>query len=381
MNENRKIRIFIVAGEPSGDLHGALLIKKLKELHPNIEFFGIGGKKMQEEGLNSIIPIKEISVIGFVEVLKKMSVLLKLKKECEKILLENKIDCFIPIDYPGFNLKLAKFATLHNIPVYYYIAPQLWAWGKNRWKKLKNITTELLVVLPFEENYFRSKGINATFVGHPLLDNPKFKFFDEISFDEINNKRENNLIAFFAGSRKQEIFNNLPFFAETAMVLAKYNPNLKFGFAVSSNVNENDFDLLKQKNINYELFYNSNELMLKSKIGVVKAGTSTLEAALLGMNTVVAYKASKSHYWLGKKLINLDYIALPNILANKEIVPEFIQTNANPEKLSIAIQEFLHSKEKCNSQKNEFLNIRKILGNASASENAAKIILDRILIK
>ena len=376
MNENKKIKIFIVAGEPSGDLHGALLIKKLKELYTNIEFWGIGGKNMQAEGLNSLIPIEEISVIGFVEVLKKIFVFLKLEKKCKKILLENKIDCFIPIDYPGFNLKLAKFATSNNIPVYYYIAPQLWAWGKNRWKKLKNITTELLVVLPFEEDYFRSKGINATFVGHPLLDNPKFKFFDE-----TNNIRENNLIAFFAGSRKQEIFNNLPFFAETAMVLAKNNPELKFGFAVSSNVNESDFDLLKQKNINYQLFDNSNELMLKSKIGVVKAGTSTLEAALLEMNTVVAYKTSKSHYWLGKKLINLDYIALPNILANKKIVPEFIQTDANPEKLAAALLEFLTNDDKCKMQKNEFQKIRKLLGNSGASENAAKIILNRILNK
>jgi lipid-A-disaccharide synthase len=186
------------------------------------------------------------------------------------------------------------------------------------------------------------------------------------------------LISFFAGSRNQEIANNLQLFANAAKILSKQNPNLKFGFAVSSNVNENNFDILQKMNINYELYKNSNELMLKSKIGIVKAGTSTLEAALLNMNMIVAYKTSKSHYWLGKKLINLDYISLPNILRNKLVVPEFIQTDANPEKLSKTIQEFLNNQEKCDLQKQEFLKIREILGNSSASDNTAKIILDEI---
>ena len=375
---NKPLKIFIVAGEPSGDIHAALLIRKLKELNPNIEFFGIGGKMMQAEGFNSIVPIEEISVIGFVEILKKINFFLKLKKKCEKIIISEKIDCFIPVDYPGFNLKLAKFATSKNIPVYYYIAPQLWAWGKNRWKKLdgiinnKNVASKLLVVFPFEKDFFQSKNIDATFVGHPLLDNP---IFDYSNVQQNEKNRENNLISFFAGSRNQEVANNLLLFVNVAKILSMKNPNLKFGFAISSNVNENNFDILKEMNINYELYKNSNELMLKSKIGIVKAGTSTLEAALLNMNMIVAYKTSKSHYLLGKKLINLNYISLPNILANKLIVPEFIQTDANPEKLSETIQEFLDNQEKCDLQKKEFLKIREILGNSGASENAATAII------
>ena len=370
---NKPLKIFIVAGEPSGDIHAAFLIKKLKELNPNIEFFGIGGKKMQEQGFKSIVPLEEVAVIGFIEVFKKIKFFLNLKKQCEKIIISEKIDCFIPIDYPGFNLKLAKFATSKNIPVYYYIAPQLWAWGKNRWKKLKNIATKLLVVFPFEKDFFVSKNIVAQFVGHPLLDNPIFGF-ENVKQNEKN--RDENLISFFAGSRNQEVVNNLQLFANVAKILSEKNPNLKFGFAISSTVDVNNFDILKEMNLNYELYKNSNELMLKSKIGIVKAGTSTLESALLNMNFIVAYKTSKSHYWLGKKFINLDFISLPNILMNKKIVPEFIQTDANPEKLSATVQEFLDSKEKCNLQKKEFSKIREILGNSSASENAAKIILE-----
>jgi lipid-A-disaccharide synthase len=391
LEKNKLIRIFIVAGEPSGDMHGAILMQKLKKLHEKIEFLGIGGKKMQAEGLNSMIPIEKISVIGITEVLKKIPLFLSLKKKCEKILLNEKIDCFVPIDYPGFNLKLAKFATSQEIPVYYYIAPQLWAWGKNRWKKLKNVTSELLVVFPFEEEYFREKGINATFVGHPLLDNEKFN----LPKDKKKSLKKQNLIAFFPGSRKQEVEKNLDFFAEIAKILSKkltletkkFNENIEFGFAISSNLEEKDFDLLKQKNINYKLYSDSHQLMLEAKVGVVKAGTSTLEAALLGLNSVMAYKTSKSHYFFGKRVINLNYIALPNILANKEIIPEFIQNDANPEKLAEAIQNFLENPEKCEAQKEEFGKIREILikenleknDNFGASENAAKIILNRIL--
>jgi lipid-A-disaccharide synthase len=314
-------------------------------------------------------------VIGFVEVLKKMLLFLKLKKKCEKILSKQKIDCFIPIDYPGFNFKLAKFAVSKNIPVFYYIAPQLWAWGKNRWKKLKYIVSELLVVFPFEEKYFNSKNIKTTFVGHPLLDNPNFDYSNVIANESL---RQGNLISFFPGSREQEVTNNLELFANVAKILSLKNPEFEFGFAVSPNISQNNFEVLKKMNINYKLFSSSNELMLKSKIGIVKAGTSTLEAALLNMNMIVAYKTSKSHFWLGKKLINIGFIALPNILANKRIIPEFIQTDANPAELAAEIQSFYHSNEKCDLQKNEYFNIRQILGNAGASKNAAKIILERL---
>lgn len=368
----KPLKIFIVAGEPSGDIHAAFLIRKLKELHNNIEFFGIGGKMMHAEGFNSIVPIEKVSVIGFVEILKNMVFFLNLVRKCKKILIAQNIDCFIPIDYPGFNLKLAKFAVSRKIPVYYYIAPQLWAWGKNRWKKLKNVTSKLLVVFPFEEKYFNAKNINSMFIGHPLLDNPIFNY-ENVLQNEQN--RIENLISFFPGSRNQEVIKNLQLFAKTAQLLTKQKPDLIFGFAVSSNVNEKNFEILKTMNINYKLYTNSNELMLKSKFGVVKAGTSTLEAALLNMNMLLAYKTSNSHYYIGKKLINLDSIALPNILAKKQIVPEFIQKDANPVTLSNAIIEFLNNKEKCEIQKKEFVQIRELLGNSSASENVAKFII------
>ncbi|MCL2039008.1 MAG: lipid-A-disaccharide synthase [Bacteroidetes bacterium] len=364
------MKIFIVAGEPSGDIHAAKLMNKLKEINPNISFFGIGGKNMEQEGLKSIIPIEKISVVGFVEVIKKLLLFLKLKKQCQQIMLKENVDCFIPVDYPGFNIKLSKFAKQNNIPVFYYIAPQVWAWGKRRWQKMQNIITKLFVVFPFEEKYFLERNIDAKYVGHPLLLNPIFNAKKEL---ELQYNSENNLIAFFPGSRNHEVIKNISLFAKTAQIIHKTNPNFKFGFAVSDNVNANIFDILKKYNFSYKLFNNSNELMLKARFGIVKVGTTTLEAALLNMNMLVAYKTTFTHYWIGKKLINLNFVALPNILANKEIVTEYIQKFATPKILSDAVLDFISDEHKCNKQKEEYDNIKKIL--IDSKTNIAEEIL------
>jgi len=348
------MKIFIVAGEPSGDIHAAKLMNKLKAINPDIKFLGIGGKQMEHQGLKSIISVEKISVVGFIEVIKRIKLFLDLKKQCQKIMLDEKVNCFIPVDYPGFNIKLAKFSKQNNIPVFYYIAPQVWAWGKNRWKNLQNIITKLFVVFPFEEKYFLERNIDAKYVGHPLLLNSVFNQQDETN-------KDNNLIAFFPGSRDHEVKKNLNLFVKTAKIIHQNNPDLTFGFAVSDNVNYKIFDVLKNYNFKYELFNSSTELMQKAFFGIAKLGTTTLEATLLNMNMIAVYKTSFTHYWIGKKLVNLKYLALPNILANKEIVPEFIQKFATPTVLADTILDYISNSEKCNKQKKEYAKIRAIL--------------------
>ncbi len=369
----KKIKVLMIAGEPSGDIHGAVLMKSLKNMCSNIEFIGIGGTRMAEEGLTSLVALEDISVIGFIEVLKRGKLFINLVKKCKSIISKENIDLFIPIDYPGFNIKIAKYAREKNIPVYYYIAPQLWAWGKSRWQKLKNVVTKLLVVFPFEEKYFSEKNIPVEFVGHPLLDNPEFES------PTIDFKNRENIVAFFPGSRKQEVLKNLELFAETARELSQKISDYKFEFAVSANLSNSDFDLLKKYNFNYKLNNNSILLMKKAKVGVVKAGTSTLEAALLGMNMIMAYKTSWTHYYIGKKIINLDYISLPNILLNKKIVDEYIQKDVSCGSLASKIIYMLKNSEFCEEQQDEYRNIRELLGNGGASEKAAKIILEKFL--
>lgn len=371
--KNKKLKIMIIAGEPSGDIHGALLMKQIKLLYNNVEFIGIGGEKMIQEGLKSIIDISKIAVVGFIEVIKQYRVFSKLLKKCKKLLLTESIDCFIPIDYPGFNIKIAKYAYDIEIPVYYYIAPQLWAWGKNRYKKLQEVITKLLVVFPFEEHFFNQRGINATFIGHPLLDNPIF------NLPSKNFEEKENIIAFFPGSRRQELKKNLELFINTADLLNENLNNYSFEFAVSSNLSPDDFSMLKFYNFNYKLVNNSIDLMRRAKIGVVKTGTTTLEASLLGLNMVMAYKASLSHYILGKYLVNLDYLSLPNILLNKEIIPECIQKQATPKRIAQNVLNLLNNHDLCTKQQQEFNKIREILGHKGAAFNAANIILQDII--
>ncbi len=369
---NKKINILIIAGEPSGDIHASLLMKELKKIHNYIEFFGIGGKKMEAEGLKSIIPLEEISVVGIIEVTKRARLWAKLISQCKKILDNENINCFIPVDYPGFNIEIAKYAKKINIPVYYYIAPQLWAWGENRWKKLKNITDILFVILPFEEKYFNERGIRSIYVGHPLLDIPVF------SEDIIPAENKENIIGFFPGSRKQEIDKNLYLFAETAAELHKTYPEFEYAFAISSNVKKEYFDKLNKYKLKYKLYYDSHELMRKAKVGIVKAGTTTLEAALLGMNMIMAYKTSFTHYIFGKHLINLEYIALPNIILEENIIPEFIQRNANKQKLCHGIKPFLENSEYCKYQQHKFAKLKGILGKSGASQNTAQTVMQEM---
>ncbi len=360
--------IFISAGDPSGDIHAARLMKELKKIIPDIEFIGIGGYRMQTEGLQSIIPIQEISVVGFWEVLKKINIFRNLMSNCKNIFTNKKVDLFLPVDYPGFNIKLAKFAKSKNIPVAYYIAPQLWAWGKNRARKLSGVD-KLFVVFPFEVDFFKQFGINAEFVGHPLLDNPLLK---EKSSDF--SERE-NIIALLPGSRQQEIEKHLELFVQSAVLFKETYTDFKIVLAKNVNTNiERYYKFLQDYNVLVE--ENSLELMKKAKIGIVKTGTSNLEAALAGMPFVMVYKTSFFSYVLSKQLIELEYISIVNILKNKTIVPEIIQQDANPQKISKSLIDMLTSQEKIQLIQNVYSEIRDRLCSASASQTTAEKIRD-----
>lgn len=363
-------RIFIVAGDPSGDIHASKLMFALKSKLQDIEFIGIGGKEMTSAGLNSIAPIEQMSVVGFWEVVKKYKFFKNILNECIAFIQKEKIDAFIPIDYPGFNLRLSKKAKENNIPVIYYIAPQLWAWGKNRAKKIVGNTDLLLTVFPFEKEYFSQFDINTKYVGHPLLDNPLFEK-DTPKYDE----RE-NLIALLPGSREQEITQHLPVMEEIVNLLIKDIPDFKVGVAVSNKASKEIFSKYILKNKNWILFDNSLELMLKAKVGIVKTGTSNLEAALCGMPFVMIYKTSSLTYYLSKRLINLQYISLVNILLNQNVISEYIQNDINIDKMNKELQDFIINKEKFNELQKQFLLVRNILGDKGASNNAADAILN-----
>lgn len=359
-------KVFISAGEPSGDLHAAKLMHAIKQMNPEVEFVGIGGKEMQSTGFRSIVPLEEIAVVGFWEVAKKYSKFINLEKQCQSILKSEKIDLFIPVDYPGFNIRIAKYAKSLGIPIIYYIAPQLWAWGKNRAAKLASVTDELLTVFPFEEDFFRREGINAKFVGHPLLDIP------ELKDDFPTFQQRKDLLLLFPGSRKQEIHKHLDLLIDTADAFHSHEAKFDIAIVKSNNLSDALFSEKLRQHKFISLVQQDRQLMRSAKLGIIKSGTSNLEAMLFGMPFSMYYKTSPLTYYWGKKIINIEYLSIVNILANKPLIREFIQADATAEKLSTASLELLHAPEKYDTVQAEFRELKAMLGSSGASHNAAR---------
>lgn len=364
--------LFIVAGEPSGDLHAARLMQALHKNAPfPVRFVGIGGKEMEKQGLESLVPMSAMSVVGFWEVAKRYKFFRNVLQRCIGMFDTNTIDAFLPIDYPGFNERLALQAKKRHIPVLWYIAPQLWAWGKHRAAALAKSVDTLMVVFPFEQDFFANYGIRTHFVGHPLLDDPVFS--------ESGTQHDIPLIALLPGSRLQEIHRNLPVMAEAASIM-RQTIDISVGIAQSSTLPQSEYErLLSPHGMTLQnVWKNSRELMLQATAGMVKTGTSTLEASLCGMPFSMMYTTSRLSYFIGKQLVNLSSIALPNIILKKQVVQEFIQSNATPTAIAKETVRLITDTALREQQKADFAEIRTLLGGAGASEHAATLILQHL---
>lgn len=344
---------------------------EITKLVRDTEFIGIGGKNMIAAGLESIAEMKDIAVVGFWEVLKKYNFFKRLLNESKNIIKSGQIDAFVPVDYPGFNIRLADFSKSSDVPVYYYIAPQLWAWGKNRAEKLKGAVDKLYVVFPFEVGYFRGFGIDAEFIGHPLLDDPS------LSKNPPDYDKREKIIALMPGSRNQEVKKHTHLFSKTAQIIKKELPDYRIIIPKSANVETELYEEYSKIEKSIEYTDNSRELMLHSRAAVVKTGTSNLEAALCGLPFVMAYKTSYFNYLIGRSLVNMPYISMPNILLNREIINEYIQKEARPEVIANNVVK-LTQKNYFEEYKKEFEKIRKILGGSGANKLTAQKIISEI---
>ncbi len=360
-------RFFIVAGDPSADRYSANLIREIKLRNPDTTFWGIGGDEMIKEGLISIAHISDVSVVGFWEVAKRYNFFKLLLKKSADILKENNIDAFIPVDYPGFNIRLAKIANKNNIPVYYYIAPQLWAWGKNRAKELQSIVEKLFVVFPFEAEYFSNFGINSIYLGHPILDNVEFNQ----EFKTYDQRNQN--IAFFPGSRIQEVTKHI---ALLKSILDINDKKHKYNFVIakSSNIPLSAFEMIADYS-NVEISEDNIGIMQNSLAGIIKTGTSNLEAALCGLPFGMYYKTSFITYKIAEKLVNLPYISIVNILSNKFVVKEFIQKEANPVSILDYISGLIKDRETYEGIQSQFSELKELLGKGGATKKIAEEIL------
>ncbi len=367
-------RIFITAGEPSGDVYGANLMRAILDFNPDTEFIGFGGPQMQSCGLSSIADFNELAVMGFWEVAKKYSYFTKLLTTCKKLAMESNIDCFIGMDFPGFNLKLGKYLKDNGITTFHYIAPQTWAWGKSREKNLNDSIDILLTVLPFEKNYFANAGINAEYIGHPLLEHPLLKN-DPPSLEDRQFK-----CAILAGSRKQELEHHIPILIEVVQKLHLKYPDLKFATSIVNESHKKYLNKLEVDGVELEYYKDSKQMMQECKFGIIKSGTSTLEAALCGFPFFAFYRTSIFTYVYAKQVVKIPSVSLPNILLGTPIIKEFIQYEFNSENVfqnSIAL---IENESAIDNLIQKFKEIRELLkSNDSPSKNAAQIILNKIL--
>ena len=364
------MKYYLIAGEASGDLHASNLMKAIQKKDPSAEFRFWGGDLMQSVAGVLVKHYRDLAFMGFLEVAKNLRTILKNIKFCKEDLLAFQPDVLILVDYPGFNLRIAEFAKKNGLRVVYYISPQLWAWKEGRIEGIKKNVDEMLVILPFEKDFYQKHHYNAHFVGHPLLD--AISGLDEVNIDQFkkeNNLGEKEIIALLPGSRKQEVEKMLsmmlsvrPYFKEYQFVIAGA-PSLPSSFY--------------EKFVDADVHFVSNktyDLLRCSKAALVTSGTATLETALLNVPEIVCYRTSKISYEIGKRLVkNIKYISLVNLIMDREVVKELIQEELNTKNLVDNLSKILEGEERARIL-NDYSQLYTQLGGSGASKNAAEII-------
>lgn len=371
--------ILIIAGEVSGDLIGASLLKELRAVQPNINIFGIGGDKMIEEGMNISFHINKLSFLGFAEVVKHLSFIKKVQREILKLVKMKNISTAVLIDYPGFNLSIAKKLKALGLKIIYYISPQIWAWGSSRIEKIRSTIDKMLVIFPFEETLYKNNNVPVEFVGHPMLERiAAHKYLSKtelIKKFKLDDQKE--ILLLMPGSRKHEVEKIFPAEIEAAAKLSD-EFNLQVVVACAQNMNAEIFrNLSVLKNFTL-VTENIFDFMNHSKFGIIKSGTATLEAGLHQLPMIIVYKTVWITYLIGKNLVKLESIGLVNILFGEKIIPELIQSEVNADTIYERSKTILRDKTLYQNMKDKLSGLRVKLGTEGASKRAAKIILNTL---
>ena len=373
------MRYYIIAGEASGDLHASNLVAEIKKKDKKAEFRGCGGDLMKAQGVDLLKHYRTMAYMGFVEVAVNLRKVLGNIAQCKKDIIEYQPDAVILVDYPGFNFRIADFAHEKGLKVFYYISPQVWAWKRRRVKKVKRSVDKMLVILPFEEEFYKKYGVDVTYVGNPLLDElAKFGTANRSIFlrrNSLGEKRE--IIALLPGSRHQEVKRVLP----VMLKAASHFPDYQF---VVAGVSSLDKSLYKKILGNSDVFLIENqtyELLQNSSAAVVTSGTATLETALFTVPEVVCYKATGISYCLARWMIKVKFISLVNLVMGREVVKELIQGEMTEANIVKELDQLLHNGKRQRQLLEDYEELKGRLGNAGASEKAAEVIIDALMIK
>jgi len=369
------VKYYLISGEASGDLHGSHLIAALKKLDSNARFRALGGNLMEKEGAELVKHFKDLAFMGFWEVIKNLPHILKNIQLCKNDIVEFNPNVIIYVDYPGFNLRIARWAKSKGFKNHYFISPQVWAWKENRVQKIKKFVDSLYVILPFEKTFFEEKHkFKVHYVGHPLMDyisshQENKKFLSENLLDESK-----PIITLLPGSRIQEIKKMLPLFIQVA---GKF-PNHQFVIAGAPSVNRKYYNHLT-RNVPLKIIYGATyDLLQHSKAALVTSGTATLETALFKVPQLVCYRTSFLNYWIAKKILTLKYISLVNLILDNEAVLELIQSECNPKRLVLELKKLINSKDK--TQQKRYKTLFSILGSGGTIEKTADLIYKATII-
>ena len=370
-------KILLVAGEVSGDLHGSHLVEAIQSIDPEIQFFGVGGEGLKRVGMKLLYPSQSLSVVGITEVLLKLRPILRALRGLKKSLDRERPDLIILIDFPDFNLRLAKIAHRRGIPILYYVSPQVWAWRPKRIKLIARLVKKMIVLFPFEVPLYEAAGVDVEWVGHPLLDTVRPALSKEKAFQQLGLDPKRRTIGLLPGSRMHEVERLLPPLLASADVLQREIPDLQFVIPLAPGIPKTILSPW-MKNISVPVIVVEGftyDAMNLSELLIAASGTATLEGAILGKPMVIIYKVSLLSYWIARALIRVDHIGLVNLVAEKEIAPELIQRNVNPRRIADEAFRILRDPLLSRKMVESMGEVRQKLGEPGAAQRAAHIVL------
>jgi lipid-A-disaccharide synthase len=377
LRHNKKC-VLIIAGEASADLHGSNLVRAMKKINPEISFRGIGGEKMEAAGVEILFTSSQMAVVGLTEVFARLPYILRAYGGLKTLLKTDNPDLIILIDYPAFNVRLARHAKRLHVPVLYYISPQVWAWREGRIKKISRRVDRMSVILPFERDAYRKFGLVPEYVGHPLMDNVPLGLNRLDAIGVLGLEKGSPILGLLPGSRREEIDKLLPPMVEAAEMLSSRYHGLRCLLPLASTVSPSLVNgLISRSSVEIKTIQGDIYTALAAcDLALVASGTATLETAIMGIPMIIVYRLSPISYWIGKRVVKVPFIGLVNLVAGEEIVPELIQSEVTPHRLAQEADAILGDGRKKENMIKKLERVKTKLGQGGASEKTARIAIE-----